>query len=116
MPDSLEKYRLARAALQPVAHSAIVYREDGTWLQAKVTALSADDCELLMGMRLEVGERISIEIPGMGRMKAIVRWRAEHKHGTHLVAEVAVDALALSTAALSPNIPRKARWPQVASL
>ncbi len=112
MPDPLEKYRIARAAVWPL-NSTAVYWDDGTALRAKVSDLSADACKLVADDHLEVGERIAIELPGMGRMKAIVRWRAGQTHGVGLVVEDAAEPLALPIKKTLSTILRKSRWPQL---
>ncbi|GAC1580774.1 MAG: hypothetical protein NVS3B5_14650 [Sphingomicrobium sp.] len=112
MPDPLEKYRIARAAVRSL-NSTSVCRDDGTALRAKVSDLSDDACILVADEHMEVGERIAIELPGMGRMKAIVRWRAGQTHGVGLVVEIGAEPIALPTENIMSMILRKSRWPQL---
>src|SRR5438045_529915 len=55
---------------------ALVYRSDGTRLQALVSDFSEQGCRIESGASFQVGERLQIAIPRMGQIKAQVRWIA----------------------------------------
>src|SRR3954453_1748971 len=58
------------------AISADVRRADGTYLPVYVRNLCPSGCWLFLDPRLEVGESITLVVPGLGRMRGHVRWTA----------------------------------------
>jgi hypothetical protein len=71
----------------PVAIDALVYRNDGTRMQARVTDFSDQGCRIESGASFQVGERLQIAIPRMGQIKAQVRWIAAGITGARFLTE-----------------------------
>jgi hypothetical protein len=70
----------------PVAISASARRSDGTALLVYVSNVAPAGCRLLADRSLSVGEELELTIPGLGAMRALVRWTAGEKAGLAFVA------------------------------
>jgi hypothetical protein len=71
----------------PVDIDALLYRDDGTRLQARLSDFSDQGCRVESGASFHVGERLQIAIPRMGHIKAQVRWVAARTTGVRFVTE-----------------------------
>jgi hypothetical protein len=53
---------------------AVVHRADGSEAQVRLTNVSDEGCRMATSDDFLIGERLSIAIPGMGKVEAQVRW------------------------------------------
>ena len=67
---------------------AIAYRDDGTSLGVTLRNMSYNGCMLLADAALAIGEKVILAIPGMGEIRAQVRWASDDcKAGARFVLE-----------------------------
>lgn len=71
----------SRAARRQVSLTGTATRADGNSLRVLVSNLSYEGCKLFCEKPLNMGEVISLTMPGLGTMSAQVRWTAEEKAG-----------------------------------
>lgn len=64
----------ARKDRYPVVVNAVVHRADGSIAHVTLSDLSDEGCRVDAPNDLRIGERLNIEIPRMGSIKAQVRW------------------------------------------
>ena len=57
----------------PVAIDAVVHRGDGATVSVRLTDFSEEGCRT-EGDDFQIGERVSIDVPKLGLVKAQVRW------------------------------------------
>jgi hypothetical protein len=76
-----------RGQRYPVDIDALVYRGDGTRLQARVSDFSDQGCRIESKADFHIGERLQIAIPRMGHIKAQVRWIAAGTTGARFITE-----------------------------
>ena len=69
----------------PVEVDAVVHREDGAEVPVKLTNMSDEGCRLESAEHFRIGERLSIAIPGTGRVKAQVRWALPDSAGAKFI-------------------------------
>jgi PilZ domain len=58
----------------PVAIEAVVHRSDGASVSVRLTDFSEEGCRMEGDDVLQIGERVSIDVPRLGLVKAQVRW------------------------------------------
>jgi len=71
----------------PVAVDAVIHRTDGTKMSAILTNFSDDGCCIEGANDFRVGERLRIDMPRMGHVKAQIRWSHPDSAGAKFVAE-----------------------------
>ena len=71
----------------PVAIDAVVKRADGTSVSVRLTDFSDDGCRMEGEEIFHIGERVKIDVPRMGLVKAQVRWALPGSAGTRFVIE-----------------------------
>ena len=78
---------LGRKGRHPVVVDAIVHRTDGSKSPVRLTNFSDEGCRIETDNDFRIGERLSIAIPRMGRVKAQVRWALPGSAGAKFLAE-----------------------------
>ena len=58
--------------------AALAFRSDGSSLAVKLRNISYDGCLLAAETMLSVDEKIIVALPGMGEVKAQVRWSSAY--------------------------------------
>lgn len=76
-----------RSARRRVSVPAFVHRENGTVVRGQVSDLSDDGCNLWSEAGFDVGEALTLALPGRGKIAAEVRWRADVRYGLRLISE-----------------------------
>lgn len=66
---------------KPASTTGVAYRADGDWVRAHMTNLAYDGCHLLTENQLDVGETVTLVMPGMQHLKAQVRWVGDNRAG-----------------------------------
>ena len=66
---------------------AVVHRTDGSTSPARLMNFSDEGCRIEADADFRIGERLQIEIPRMGQMKAQVRWAEAGSAGAKFVVE-----------------------------
>ena len=64
-----------------------LHRQDGRETRTLLTNISERGCELRSKEALEIGERVRIDVPGLGSLAAIIRWSADGKAGAEFIAQ-----------------------------
>ena len=65
---------VGRKDRHPVAVDAVVHRADGSTSSVRLTNFSDEGCRIETPDELRIGERLQVSIPGLGQVKAQVRW------------------------------------------
>ena len=73
-----------RQARRAVDFFAFILRSDGSRARARITNLSYDGCEI-DGVSLDVGDMVKLELAGLGRVEAEMRWVDGDKGGARFV-------------------------------
>lgn len=81
--DDLEGW-IDRQGRRPVDFLAFVHRPDGVRRSVRITNLSYDGCEI-DGAAVDVGDAVKLDLTGLGKVDAEVRWTAGNKAGTRFV-------------------------------
>lgn len=82
-----------RADRRKVSLSGFGARENGKTFRAHMSNLSYSGCKLLSDEPLDIGERITLAIPGMGTVIAQIRWGSDDTYGVRFILqESGVDA------------------------
>jgi hypothetical protein len=68
-----------------VALDAIVHRAGGSSAPVKLTNLTDQGCRIESEDHLRIGEHFEIAIPGVGKLKAQVRWALHDSAGAKFV-------------------------------
>jgi hypothetical protein len=76
---------IGRKERHPVGLDAVVHRTDGSKMSVKLSDFSDHGCRIDQADGLAIGERISIEIARMGRVKAQVRWALADSAGAQFL-------------------------------
>lgn len=76
-----------RESRYPVAVDAIIYRDEGKKASARLTDLSDRGCGIESHSLFLVDERVQIEIPRMGMIKAQILWALAGKAGAKFIIE-----------------------------
>jgi hypothetical protein len=74
-----------RKERHPVSLDAIVHRTDGRSAPVKLTNLTDQGCRIEAEHGLDIGEHLEIAIPGVGKMRAQVRWALHDSAGAKFV-------------------------------
>jgi hypothetical protein len=78
---------VGRKDRHPVEVEAVVHRTDGSKAKVRLTNFSDNGCRIEADRQFQIGERLQIAIPRMGRMKAQVRWALMDSAGAKFLAE-----------------------------
>ncbi|HEX8938044.1 MAG TPA: PilZ domain-containing protein [Sphingomicrobium sp.] len=78
---------VGRKDRHPIAVEAVVHRADGSTATVKLTNVSDEGCRIETGDDLTIGERLQVTIPGVGQVKAQVRWAFAGSAGAQFLAE-----------------------------
>lgn len=78
---------VGRKDRHPIETDAVVHRDDGSDAPVKVTNVSDEGCRIESSDEFRIGERLSIAIPGIGRVKAQVRWSLPGSAGAKFLEE-----------------------------
>ena len=70
-----------------VAIEAVVHRADGSTASVKLSNVSDEGCRIETDDDLAIGERLQVAIPGVGQVKAQVRWALAGSAGAQFLAE-----------------------------
>ena len=81
--DELEGW-IERQGRRAVNFSAFLHRSDGSRRSVRITNLSYDGCEI-NGATVEVGDPVTLDLTGLGKIEAEVRWVAGDKAGAQFV-------------------------------
>lgn len=73
-----------RQARRAVDFFAFVLQPDGSRIRARITNLSYDGCEI-DGIALDVGDSVKLELAGLGKVEAEMRWVDGNKGGARFV-------------------------------
>ncbi|MBW0006544.1 MAG: PilZ domain-containing protein [Sphingomonas sp.] len=80
---------IGRKDRHPVSLDAVVYRDEGESAPVRLTNLTDEGCRIEADHHFRIGERVEIAIPGVGRMKAQVRWALHKSAGAKFVGDQA---------------------------
>ncbi|HKP34184.1 MAG TPA: PilZ domain-containing protein [Sphingomicrobium sp.] len=78
---------VGRKDRQSVAIDAVVHWNDGSTAPVKLTDFSDEGCRIEAEHDFRIGERMQIDIPRMGQVKAQVRWALPGSAGAMFLAE-----------------------------
>jgi hypothetical protein len=78
---------VGRKDRQSVAIDAVVHWNDGSTAPVKLTDFSDEGCRIEADHDFRIGERLKVDIPRMGRVKAQVRWALPGSAGARFLAE-----------------------------
>jgi len=81
--DDLEGW-IDRQVRRAVDFMAFVHRPDGSRRSVRITNLSYDGCEI-DGAAVQVGDPVKLDLTGLGKVEAEVRWIAGDKAGTRFL-------------------------------
>lgn len=70
---------------KPASATGVAYRSDGSWMRVHMTNLSYDGCHLLTEEAFDIGEMLSLVMPGMQRIEVQVRWVKENQAGVRFL-------------------------------
>jgi len=80
---------IGRKDRHSVSLDAVVHRAEGKTTPVKLTNLTDEGCRIETGDHLRIGERFEIAIPGVGKLKAQVRWALHDCAGAKFIDEPA---------------------------
>lgn len=78
---------VGRKDRHPVTVEAVIHRADGSIASVKLTNVSDEGCRIETGDDLTIGERLQVAIPGVGQVKAQVRWALAGSAGAQFLVE-----------------------------
>ena len=78
---------IGRKDREPVAIDAVVHWNDGSSAPVRLTDFSDEGCRIDSHHDFRIGERLEVDIPRMGRVKAQVRWALPGSAGAKFLAE-----------------------------
>ena len=78
---------IGRKDREPVAIDAVVHWNDGSSAPVRLTDFSDEGCRIEADHDFRIGERLKVDIPRMGRVKAQVRWALPGSAGAKVLAE-----------------------------
>ena len=78
---------VGRKDRHPVGIDAVVHRTDGSKSPVKLTNFSDEGCRIEAAEDFRIGERLQIDLPRMGQVKAQVRWSLPGSAGAKFLAE-----------------------------
>ena len=78
---------IGRKDRQSVAIDAVVHWNDGTTAPVRLTDFSDEGCRIEADHDFRIGERLKVDIPRMGQVKAQVRWALPGSAGAKFLAE-----------------------------
>lgn len=78
---------IGRKDRHAVAIDAVVHRSDGSQSPVILSNLSDQGCRIETEQEFRIGERLSIAIPRMGRVRAQVRWALPGSVGAKFLIE-----------------------------
>lgn len=81
---------IGRKDRHSVSMDAIVYRGDGQ-VQVKLADFSDEGCRIESDEHFRIGEHVEIDVSGMGRLKAQIRWALPDSAGARFVTEIEPD-------------------------
>lgn len=81
--DDLEGW-IDRQVRRAVDFMAFVDQPDGSRRSVRITNLSYDGCEI-DGAAVQVGDPVKLDLTGLGKVEAEVRWIAGDKAGTRFL-------------------------------
>jgi hypothetical protein len=71
----------------PVSVDAVLHRADGSTCPVKLSDMSEEGCRIEGDVHLEIAERLIIEIPQLGRLRAQIRWALMDSAGAKFLSE-----------------------------
>ena len=71
----------------PVSVDAVLHRADGSTCTVKLADMSDEGCRIEGKVHLAIGERLSIDIPKLGRLRAQIRWALMDSAGVKFLGE-----------------------------
>ena len=74
-----------------VAIDAVVHWDDGRKVSVTLTNFSEEGCRIESDLHLRIGERLEIDVPRLGQMKAQVRWAFAGSAGVKFLHESDVE-------------------------
>jgi hypothetical protein len=78
---------IGRKDRHPVALDAVVHHEDGNKVSVKLADFSDDGCRIESDEHFRIGERVRIDIPRMGMVKAQIRWALPGSAGARFLSD-----------------------------
>jgi hypothetical protein len=78
---------IGRKDRQSVAIDAVVHWNDGSTAPVQLTDFSDEGCRIEADHDFRIGERLQIDIPRMGQVKAQVRWALPGSAGAKFLVE-----------------------------
>lgn len=54
--------------------ASIVYRDDGSTVDVRISDISYDGCQLAADLPFTIGETVTLNLPQTGEVKAQIRW------------------------------------------
>ena len=78
---------IGRKDRQAVAIDAVVHRDDGSTAPVKLSDFSDEGCRIEGENDFRIGERVAIDLPRMGQVKAQIRWALHDSAGVKFLAE-----------------------------
>jgi len=76
---------IGRKERHPVTLDAVLHRAGGSSAPVKLTNLTDQGCRIEAEHDLDIGEHLEIAIPGVGKLKAQVRWALHDSAGAKFV-------------------------------
>ena len=83
---------VGRKDRHPVTVDAVVQRADGSTVAARLTNISDEGCGIEGENDFLIGELVEIAIPGVGRVKAQIRWALHDSAGAKFFDETEREA------------------------
>lgn len=80
---------IGRKDRHSVSLDAVVHRAEGKTTPVKLTNLTDEGCRIETEDHLRIGERFEIAIPGVGKLRAQVRWALHDSAGARFIDEPA---------------------------
>jgi hypothetical protein len=78
---------VGRKDRQPVEIDAVVHWDDGRKEAVTLSNFSEEGCRIESSVHFRIGERLAIDVPRLGQMKAQVRWAFAGSAGAKFFAE-----------------------------
>ena len=78
---------IGRKDRHPVTLDAIVHHEDGKRVPVQLIDVSDEGCRIESNEHFRIGERVQIDIPRLGLMKAQIRWALPESAGAKFLAD-----------------------------
>jgi hypothetical protein len=82
------KKRAVRKRANATGHAI---RLDGSEVRVLVSNLNYDGCQVLSDTDLEIGETLTLRLPGLGQLRAQVRWADRERAGLRFLLGGSID-------------------------